>query len=127
MPPQEKDMVDTMSPPIFPQTYGVPQPQAPPPRTEGDPPLVLSPAEALPADTRFQRTMIGMGGAFSVMMAASNRMPDMLSRVTKMPRTTIDQIRCGAAHSVSLQELCILADALGCEVEVRLTQRPLIR
>jgi hypothetical protein len=76
-----------------------------------------------PPEARFQRMLLGMGGAFSLAMAGSNRMPGTLAVAARMPLPLVEQIRCGTSLDVSLGAVCTLADALGCEIEVRLVQR----
>jgi hypothetical protein len=84
--------------------------------------FTLTAADATPA-TRFQRTLLGIGGAFSLTMASSNRMPGPLAVATRMPLATVESIRCGTSLDVAIGDLCTLADALGCEIQVQLVQR----
>jgi hypothetical protein len=84
--------------------------------------IMLTADDATP-ETRFQRTLLAMSGAFSLTMATTGRFPGPLAVATKMPLSVITDIRTGTTLGVTLGGLCILADALGCELEVRLVQR----
>src|SRR4051812_7616853 len=84
--------------------------------------IMLTADDATP-ETRFQRTLLGLAGAFSLTMANTGKFPGMIARETRMPLSVITDIRTGTTLGVTLGAVCTLADALGCELEVRLVQK----
>jgi hypothetical protein len=84
--------------------------------------VLLTEADATP-ETRYQRTLLGLAGAVSLTMANTGRFPGPLAAATRMPLSVITDIRTGMTLGVTLGAVCTLADALGCELEVRLVQK----